>query len=446
MKSKTHSLPSIHTCKPSSSLHSRLNIKVQPFITELSNTKKTLPNELYRYYGEFINYIESFNIHLGNFLEKNESFYLSMYQKFVNAKTQEIIKLNQEMDGKIAEHSRKLYDKEIRQNKAEIVMLQAKLQCLTQFYNKLEDKFKKLKERTEHVEDENKFLKEQVRMRIQDNNNLQALLETINNDIMEVQSELSYYEDNETKCNKLIELFNRSKNILNNVQIPQMSLETVLNSIANSTLKKSSGKFKSNKVKDGEKKSNSLSELKNTKEGIYKVCVNKLTLENDLLKKRITFLKSKMGSSVYQRSEIEDIFVDCINMAKREIFKKRLKITSGKSIQLMNIKLKNIQTKNIANSIKKIKNSLQDANNVSYSDFTKEDKMNLVTLFVCNDKIMKHIYNLIFPRYEISALNKMSSYTEFNYYQNNGINKRQMNQESLETMPNVSIDQSSLLT
>eukprot|EP00826_Nyctotherus_ovalis_P038839 TRINITY_DN3670_c0_g1_i15.p1 TRINITY_DN3670_c0_g1~~TRINITY_DN3670_c0_g1_i15.p1 ORF type:complete len:219 (+),score=53.13 TRINITY_DN3670_c0_g1_i15:125-781(+) len=191
---KDDMLPSINKRPLNISLNSRSFNKLVPFMTELrrSNTlSSALPNEFYQYYGEFSTYIDSFNKRLGNFLERNESVYLEVYQRFADMKMQEIKELHKSMSEKVEEHSKKLYEKEIKQNRAEIVMLKAKLYSLSQFYDTLEGNFKKLKEKTEHTTDENKFLRAQVKAHMSETNNCQLIAKSINESIVQLQAELT---------------------------------------------------------------------------------------------------------------------------------------------------------------------------------------------------------------------------------------------------------------
>ena len=149
-----------------------------------------------------------------------------------------------------------------------------------------------------------------------------------------------------------------------------------------------------------------ISNSKDDAEDKYIKHIRNLTQRNSSLEKHVNFLKTKMGSTVYQKKDLEEIFKNCINVVKKNIYQRRLhlKTINNVGITFMNPILKEDITKNITNTVKKIKNSINKNPKIKFSEFTNEDKMNLLTLFVCNDRIVQYIYNFLFPRHENDLL------------------------------------------
>jgi len=363
------------------------NVKSVSLELKRSNTMESfpsLPNKLSQYYFELMSYIDSFNKRVGNFLESNESVHLKAYQKFADMKMREIMELHEKMDNKVAEYSKKLYEKEIKHNKTEIVMLKAKLHSLTRFFDTLESNYKKLKEKTERITDENKFLKTQVKNQLAETNNLQLVMKSVNEYVDKLQGELMNISNKE----EIIQLITNIRNTLNITN--KHSLELALEPILKQTPKIILSNYNTNPKR-------SKSEIK---ENDY---IDKLRSKNELLLKRISFLKAKMASSIYKRSELEEFFIDCINTVKKGIYEKALKYKRERNLKLPNTKSKLKLRKDITDSLKKIKTSMNES-----IHFSNEDKVDLLTLFVCNDKLVRYIYNFLFPKYEHNTLYRLN--------------------------------------
>lgn len=96
------------------------------------------------------------------------------------------------------------------------------------------------------------------------------------------------------------------------------------------------------------------------------------------------------------RSELEHIFVDCIEDVRKDIIKRRLKneIMNKKQYK-STLKFHEDEAKEFEDTLVKL--SEKAKSKVQLSDFTSKDKMNLLDLFVNNEKILLKIYEALFP-------------------------------------------------
>ena len=398
-------LPTVNNSPNHCSYNVRSNKNCRSFITQFTKSKnsykqhkKSLPTDVYRYYKEFNEYIDSFNERLTKFLSNNENSYLALYNEFVKMKEEEVLKLKKEVDEKVLEASNMIYGKEIKKYHIEITMLTAKLNSLTIFYNTLEQNYKRIKERNEQLEEDNKFLKYQHKNRAKEKCNTQLLLEQFYNNIIQLQSDIKDFDNVEIKCMKLTNILDKFKEIYNtSKEKPNITLESALNSISRFELTPRDNRKKRIMLKY----CNNGRSISNSKQSPEESCIEKLKLRNKLLERHIKFLKSKMGSIIYKRKDLEEIFLDCLKNAKQEIYKRKLNINITKSIDP---KPKDSLTKDIANSIMKLSSAFNNDYFQDFHELTADDKLNLMTFFVCNEKVMKHIYTLLFPRYDNKEL------------------------------------------
>ena len=93
-----------------------------------------------------------------------------------------------------------------------------------------------------------------------------------------------------------------------------------------------------------------------------------------------------------QRSELETLFVNCIEEVRKEIMKRRLKSEVYQS-------KKQAETVENANEFEQTLMRVVQftKRKVKIEDFTQHDKFNLLDLFVNNEKTLIKIYEALFP-------------------------------------------------
>lgn len=95
---------------------------------------------------------------------------------------------------------------------------------------------------------------------------------------------------------------------------------------------------------------------------------------------------------IAQRSELETLFVNCIEEVRKEIMKRRLKSEVYQS-------KKPAETVENANEFEQTLMRVVQftKKKVKIEDFTQHDKFNLLDLFVNNEKTLIKIYEALFP-------------------------------------------------
>ncbi len=119
-----------------------------------------------------------------------------------------------------------------------------------------------------------------------------------------------------------------------------------------------------------------------------------LRSQNMALKRQVFLVRSKATLAVCKKNEIEEAFLDSVEEAKRIIFRRRFKTEPGAGGHAIDPKVKTEVSQRVRNTLSKLG---KPSPCVKYADFTSEDKLNIVTLFVCNQNVLLHIYRLLFP-------------------------------------------------
>lgn len=116
----------------------------------------------------------------------------------------------------------------------------------------------------------------------------------------------------------------------------------------------------------------------------------------DKLKQQLRKEKSKNVNEVIHKSDLENLFVDCVEEVRRSVIKRRLKneIVAKKKIGRFDENTE--EAKEFEESLLKLANLAKDR--VKISEFTSQDRNHLLDLFVNNEKILLRIYEILFPK------------------------------------------------
>jgi len=347
------------------------------FDTQKKDSEK---KDISQYFDEIKTYIESFNNKLNNYLLYKENGYKKMYQKFIDTKQQELKEINKHIDNAIGGTSELFYNESIKKGNLEREKLENSFNVLSATYKVMEANCNKFKIQLERLKEDNDFLRRKLRSRIEENNNVQLLLKSLVKNIENFKSLLATCSTLEEKANSSLAFLDIIHQSLKGVQAKGVSFEFALESLIESNeLKKEAVKRNAQRIVINAPKSRCSSVVKSKDDNKF---ANKLVKKNKQLEKKVSYLKSKMGTIVYQRHDLEEIFIECINATKLNILSKHNCSTQfGNSLLVNNDavekNLSNIKLKNLSN----------------------EDKINILKLFVSNEKVIEYIYSAIFPKH-----------------------------------------------
>ncbi|EAR93362.2 hypothetical protein TTHERM_00885770 (macronuclear) [Tetrahymena thermophila SB210] len=110
-------------------------------------------------------------------------------------------------------------------------------------------------------------------------------------------------------------------------------------------------------------------------------------------------VKANLSQTYSQRSELEQILLDCIHETKKDIQRRRA-TQKAEQIALQNANLKRTQST--------LKGQLQILNDeeIPFSQFSNKDKLKTLKLFISSDKFLDQIYQLTFGHSKIPKVEK----------------------------------------
>jgi hypothetical protein len=124
------------------------------------------------------------------------------------------------------------------------------------------------------------------------------------------------------------------------------------------------------------------------------------------LKTQIRKEKSKNVNDVIERGDLENLFVDCVEDVRRNVIKRRLKAEIIGKKKIGKFDENSEEAKEFEDSLLKLANLAKDR--VKFTEFTTQDRNNLLDLFVNNEKTLLKVYEILFPRKNQNAQNTNS--------------------------------------
>lgn len=97
-----------------------------------------------------------------------------------------------------------------------------------------------------------------------------------------------------------------------------------------------------------------------------------------------------------ERGDLENLFVDCVEDVRRNVIKRRLKAEIIGKKKIGKFDENSEEAKEFEDSLLKLANLAKDR--VKFSEFTTQDRNNLLDLFVNNEKTLLQVYEILFPR------------------------------------------------
>lgn len=128
----------------------------------------------------------------------------------------------------------------------------------------------------------------------------------------------------------------------------------------------------------------------------YTDTIKNLQIRNERMRKRLKKEESKNVNTVIERGDLENLFVDCVEDVRRNVIKRRLKAEIIGKKKIGKFDENSEEAKEFEESLLKLANLAKDR--VKFSEFTSQDRNNLLDLFVNNEKTLLRIYENLFPR------------------------------------------------
>ena len=114
------------------------------------------------------------------------------------------------------------------------------------------------------------------------------------------------------------------------------------------------------------------------------------------LKNQLRKEKAKNVNEVIEKGDLENLFVDCVEDVRRNVIKRRLKAEIIGKKKIGKFDENSDEAQEFEESLLKLANLAKDR--VKFSEFTGQDRNNLLDLFVNNEKTLLKIYEILFPR------------------------------------------------
>jgi len=290
-----------------------------------------------------------------------------------------------------------------------VQVLERELREVKDSYVKLEKLYNKLQASNMNLREDNKFLKAQIKRRIDENLSTEVIIQDI---YQQIESSLltnaskdcmdllrSIYEKLKKVCKQKVRL----KNLLNQYteEVDKGLPRAVISSSVNPRRTKRKVIQSSQRSKEAQDNS-----------------IRRLREENTALEKRIRYLKSQNGLITYDKNELQQIFIKSLNDVKKIIYRRKYGIEPSISPSHIDNKIKlkiSIQLQGTVRKLEKLGSSKGD---IKWEEFTLEDKFNLIALFVCNRIVITHFYRILFPE-SAARMNMISNNYSSDYQTDN---------------------------
>merc|ERR1712048_1492680 len=128
----------------------------------------------------------------------------------------------------------------------------------------------------------------------------------------------------------------------------------------------------------------------------YTETIKNLQMRNERMRNQLRKEKSKNVNTVIERGDLENLFVDCVEDVRRNVTKRRLKAEIIGKKKIGKFDENSEEAKEFEESLLKLANLAKDR--VKFSEFTSQDRNNLLDLFVNNEKTLLRIYEILFPK------------------------------------------------
>lgn len=139
----------------------------------------------------------------------------------------------------------------------------------------------------------------------------------------------------------------------------------------------------------------------------YNNTIQEQKIRVERLKNQFRKEKSKHVNDVIEKGDLENLFVDCVEDVRRNVIKRRLKAEIIGKKKIGKFDENSMEAREFEESLLKLANLAKDR--VKYSEFTSQDRNNLLDLFVNNEKTLLKMYEILFPRKSAATAMKTNS-------------------------------------
>eukprot|EP00356_Strombidium_inclinatum_P008106 CAMPEP_0170486154 /NCGR_PEP_ID=MMETSP0208-20121228/5233_1 /TAXON_ID=197538 /ORGANISM="Strombidium inclinatum, Strain S3" /LENGTH=205 /DNA_ID=CAMNT_0010760001 /DNA_START=157 /DNA_END=774 /DNA_ORIENTATION=+ len=138
----------------------------------------------------------------------------------------------------------------------------------------------------------------------------------------------------------------------------------------------------------------------------YTDTIKEQKIRGERLRTQLRKEKAKHVNDVIERGDLENLFVDCVEDVRRNVIKRRLKAEIIGKKKIGKFDENSDEAKEFEESLLKLANLAKDR--VKFTEFTSQDRNNLLDLFVNNEKTLLKVYEILFPRRQNQAQNTNS--------------------------------------
>lgn len=128
----------------------------------------------------------------------------------------------------------------------------------------------------------------------------------------------------------------------------------------------------------------------------YNNTIQELKIKNERVVNQLRKEKAKHVNDVIDRGDLENLFVDCVEDVRRNVIKRRLKAEIIGKKKIGKFDEHSAEAQEFEESLLKLANLAKDR--VKFSEFTSQDRNNLLDLFVNNERTLLRMYETLFPR------------------------------------------------
>lgn len=136
----------------------------------------------------------------------------------------------------------------------------------------------------------------------------------------------------------------------------------------------------------------------------YNDKIKEMKVQIDRMERKAKKERGMRASERMERTELEELFVGCIEDVRKEVVKRRVKSEvegkkKGKKREgdqgVDGVEREEEEAKEFEESLMKV--AAYAKGRIKYEDFTSKDKFNILDLFVNNEKTLIKIYEALFP-------------------------------------------------
>ena len=119
-------------------------------------------------------------------------------------------------------------------------------------------------------------------------------------------------------------------------------------------------------------------------------------VRGERIRKELRKEKGKHVNDNIEKGDLENLFVDCVEDVRRNVIKRRLKAEIVGKKKIGRFDENSEEAQEFEESLLKLANLAKDR--VKYSEFTTQDRNNLLDLFVNNEQTLLKVYEILFPK------------------------------------------------